>query len=309
MTNYAEPYYIILNFFFYGFVGWCIEVAFAAVKQRKFVNRGFLNGPICPIYGIGVGCVVQILDAYTHNLALLYLMSVIVVTTLEWMTGFLLEKMFHRKWWDYSKMPLNLNGYVCLLFSLIWGVGCVVIVRWIHPFICKIFSFIPIWLGSIVEVILLVWLAADLYVTVTSILKMNRRLEKMEMLAGELHNLSDYLGSNISKSTLKNLDKHEDAKLKVEEVITEWKEESDERKNKIEASLEEQKAKIADLKTQYRKLVEKQSRIDRRVFNAFPKMKSNRYEEQFQEIREFLQKKRGKNSKNELETNEMYKDE
>lgn len=287
-----EIYYMILNFFIYGFLGWCTEVAFAAVKQRKFVNRGFLNGPICPIYGIGVVCVVQILDAYTHNLGMLYVMSVILVTALEWITGFLLEKIFHRKWWDYSTMPLNLNGYVCVLFSLIWGVACVVIVRWIHPFIHKILSFVPVWMGSIAGVIFLAWLIADIYVTVTSILKMNRRLEKMETIARELHNLSDYLGTNISKSALEGLDKHEDAKLKVEEVLAEWKEENDERKNKIETSLEERKAKIAELKTQYRELVEKQSRIDRRVFNAFPKMKSNQYEEHFQELREFLQRKR-----------------
>lgn len=260
-------YYMILNFFIYGFFGWCTEVAFAAVKQRKFVNRGFLNGPICPIYGIGVVCVVQILDVYTHNLGLLYVMSVILVTALEWITGFLLEKIFHRKWWDYSNMPLNLNGYVCLLFSLIWGVACVVIVRWIHPLIYKILSSVPVWLGGIAGIILLTWLIADIYVTVTSILKMNRRMENMEKIARELHHLSDCLGSNISKSTLESLDRHEDTKLKVENMI-------------------------ADLKAQYQELLENQSRIDRRVFNAFPKMKSNRHEEQLQELRDFLQKKK-----------------
>ena len=114
-------YFILLYFFVYGFLGWCTEVAFAGVKEGKFVNRGFLNGPICPIYGVGVAVVVSCLDGLKDNLILLYISSVVLVTALEWFTGFILDKLFHNKWWDYSSMPLNLNGYVCLLFSLIWG--------------------------------------------------------------------------------------------------------------------------------------------------------------------------------------------
>lgn len=116
-------YDILFSFFIYGFLGWCSEVAFAAFKQHSFVNRGFLNGPICPIYGIGVTVVVASLQPYVGNLILLYITSTILVTFLEWLTGFLLEKMFHHRWWDYSEMPLNIGGYVCPLFSAIWGVS------------------------------------------------------------------------------------------------------------------------------------------------------------------------------------------
>ena len=122
-------YDILFSFFIYGFLGWCSEVAFAAFKQHSFVNRGFLNGPICPIYGIGVTVVVASLQPYVGNLILLYITSTILVTFLEWLTGFLLEKMFHHRWWDYSEMPLNIGGYVCPLFSAIWGIACVLIVK------------------------------------------------------------------------------------------------------------------------------------------------------------------------------------
>ena len=131
----TEFYYFALSFFVYGFLGWCTEVAYAAVKQGKFVNRGFLNGPICPVYGIGVGVVVQFLTPVENNLVLLYISSTILVTAIEGITGFLLEKIFHNKWWDYSDQPLNIGGYVCVLFSLIWGVFCVLIVKVIHPLI------------------------------------------------------------------------------------------------------------------------------------------------------------------------------
>ena len=135
-----QTYFFILYFFTYGFFGWCTEVAYAATQQRKFVNRGFLNGPICPVYGIGVGVVVQFLTPFENNLFLLYITSIIVVTVIEGLTGYLMDKLFHHKWWDYTNQPLNIGGYVCLLFSLAWGVACVIIVKVIHPFIHKAVS-------------------------------------------------------------------------------------------------------------------------------------------------------------------------
>ena len=108
---------------------------FAAFKQHRFVNRGFLNGPICPIYGVGVTLVIACLEAFQSNLLLLYISSVILVTVLEGVTGWAMDKLFHNKWWDYSKLPFNIGGYVCLLFSLIWGVACVFIVYFVHPLI------------------------------------------------------------------------------------------------------------------------------------------------------------------------------
>lgn len=89
-------------FLIYGFLGWCCEVIFAGVNQGKFVNRGFLNGPICPIYGCGMLLVLLILWPLRHRLLLLFIGSVALCTLLEYIVGFLLEKLFHQKWWDYS---------------------------------------------------------------------------------------------------------------------------------------------------------------------------------------------------------------
>ena len=175
-------YYLFQCFFIYAFLGWCTEVAFAAFKERRFVNRGFLNGPICPVYGFGVVAVIHFLTPLRSNLLLLYLGSAILVTAIEWLTGFILEKVFHNKWWDYSNMPLNLNGYVCLLFSLIWGVFCVFIVDVFHPLIDTLLSHIPFLVGIILVCILVIAGLADLYVTASGILKLNKRLEKCRPL-------------------------------------------------------------------------------------------------------------------------------
>lgn len=275
-----EIYYVLLYFFVYGFLGWCGEVAFAAIKQRKFVNRGFLNGPICPIYGIGIVSVVAVLEPLMDNSVMLYLGSAVLVTTLEWITGFLLEKLFHHKWWDYSNMPLNLNGYVCVPFSLVWGAACVVIVRYIHPLIYRVLVLPPMWTGKLLLVILLLLLIADLYVTVTEILKLNRRLKKMEEIAAELQNLSEQIGKNISRNVLEGLEKQENTKQKAED-----------RRNQAEALVEEKKVKLEELKLKYCELLEGQPFASRRLMKAFPKMKPGRYEKQFRDIKKYLMKK------------------
>ena len=154
-------YYSILYFFVYGFLGWCTEVIFAAFKQHRFVNRGFLNGPICPIYGVGVTLVIACLEAFQSNLLLLYISSVILVTVLEGVTGWAMDKLFHNKWWDYSKLPFNIGGYVCLLFSLIWGVACVFIVYFVHPLIHQVLSLIPHTAGIALIAILGIALLSD----------------------------------------------------------------------------------------------------------------------------------------------------
>lgn len=287
-------YNTILNFFIYGFFGWCLEVAYAAIIEKKFVNRGFLNGAICPIYGIGVVCVVQILDKYAHNIILLYVMSVFITTALEWITGFLLEKLFHRKWWDYSDMPLNLNGYVCLLFSLMWGTICVFIVRCFHPIINKTISFIPVWLGSTISVILSILLMIDLYVTVSSILKMNKKLAeiaKMDVIAEELYKISDLIGNNISKNTLESVEKQTEIHQRITDIFNELKEDGQYKKEKIELVIKNQTEKR---KKHYLELIENQSRIDKRIVNAFPKMKFSNYEKQFQELKNFIKNKENK---------------
>lgn len=303
-------YYFILYFFVYGVLGWCTEVAFAAWKEHRFVNRGFLNGPICPIYGVGVGIVVQFLSPYKNNLLLLYITSVILVTALEWLTGFILEKVFHNKWWDYSNMPLNLNGYVCLLFSLIWGVACVVIVDFIHPLIHTALTYIPFILGIILIVVFGTAMFADLYVTASGILKLNKKLAKMQEIADELHEISEKLGENIYKSTSAAIEKQEELTStlseKQEELSASLSEKQAEVKKNVSEAMEnvsevvesvseavgnvsqELKEHIAELKKYYKESGEDATRIQKRLLKAFPKMESRRYTESFHELREKL---------------------
>ena len=103
-------YQLVWMFFVYAFMGWCAEVAFAGLRYGRFVNRGFLNGPICPIYGFGLVGVIYLLIDLKDNLFILFLGSVIVTTVIEHITGWVLEKLFHAKWWDYTNNRFNIHG-------------------------------------------------------------------------------------------------------------------------------------------------------------------------------------------------------
>ncbi|MDE7389351.1 MAG: putative ABC transporter permease [Lachnospiraceae bacterium] len=127
-------YDIIWIFISYAFLGWCAEVIYAASIKGHYINRGFNTGPVCPIYGVGMLSVLMFLEGIKDNLPLLFISSVIFTSVIEFLVGFVLEKLFHEKWWDYTNEPFNIKGYICLRFSILWGLACV------FKIICKVFA-------------------------------------------------------------------------------------------------------------------------------------------------------------------------
>lgn len=273
-------YYSILYFFVYGFLGWCTEVIFAAFKQHRFVNRGFLNGPICPIYGVGVTLVIACLEAFQSNLLLLYISSVILVTVLEGVTGWAMDKLFHNKWWDYSKLPFNIGGYVCLLFSLIWGVACVLIVYFVHPLIHQVLSLIPHTAGIALIAILGIALLSDMIVTTSAIVKFNQYLKLLKHITDELHAISNQIGAELYQNVMHVLDMQESSRQKLDDV-------------KLEVS-EEIRMQIVELKTRAQNLGEKVPKPARRLLKAFPKLESRNYKAQLELFRQKLEQHLGR---------------
>ena len=273
-------YYSILYFFVYGFLGWCTEVIFAAFKQHRFVNRGFLNGPICPIYGVGVTLVIACLEAFQSNLLLLYISSVILVTVLEGVTGWAMDKLFHNKWWDYSKLPFNIGGYVCLLFSLIWVVACVFIVYFVHPLIHQVLSLIPHTAGIALIAILGIALLSDMIVTTSAIVKFNQYLELLKHITDELHAISNQIGAELYQNVMHVLDMQESSRQKLDDV-------------KLEVS-EEIRMQIVELKTRAQNLGEKVPKPARRLLKAFPKLESRNYKAQLELFRKKLEQHLGR---------------
>lgn len=212
-------YEFLWIFIIYAFLGWCTEVSYAALDTGKFVNRGFLNGPYCPIYGCGVVIVVSILTPIKNNLFILFLGSFLLTSILEYITGFILEKVFHNKWWDYSDKPFNIKGYVCLKFSIYWGLACTFIMDILHPLIYHGIRMIPHILGIIVLCLFMGVFIADCCITISTILKFNKRLKMMDELAVQIHKISDEIGENIYESVTDIMEKSEEFQKTHAEII------------------------------------------------------------------------------------------
>ena len=155
-------YELIWLFLIYSFLGWMLETILAATEQRRFVNRGLINGPLCTIYGVAI----VILTIFGQELPLfwLFLGAMIVATVTEWIGGHMIERFSHARWWDYSDIKWNLDGYICLTASLVWGVLGTVSMRWGNGLLIRLYGFLPEGIGH-----LLVWILAGMLVLSMSV--------------------------------------------------------------------------------------------------------------------------------------------
>lgn len=185
-------------FFIYSFAGWVIETTLAIIKQKRFVNRGVLNGPLCTIYGVVAIIITLTQRELLNNIPFLFLFCAIYATVAEWLAGFLLEKTNHGKWWDYSKIPLNLDGYICLPYSLLWGVLGVVAVKWINPLIFALYDWIPSPVKQIVLWILLGILIVDALGTFYVIKRRSGLSARVEQANSRLAALTHRFGNALA---------------------------------------------------------------------------------------------------------------
>ena len=125
--------YIIL-FFFYSFAGWCLESTYCSIGEKKLINRGFLTGPLCPIYGTAaIVLILLIYNPFKDNILIVFLLGVLLCDIVEFITSYVMEKLFAARWWDYTYEFCNINGRICLKHSLYWGIISVAFVKIIHP--------------------------------------------------------------------------------------------------------------------------------------------------------------------------------
>lgn len=291
-------YELVWIFIIYAFLGWCTEVAYAAVDTGKFVNRGFLNGPYCPIYGCGIVIVVSILTPIKDNLFVLFFGSLLLTTVLEFLTGFLLEKIFHNKWWDYSAYPFNIKGYVCLKFSLYWGLACTFVMDIIHPMIYKLISIMPFLAGVIILLVVMVIFTTDIVISVLTILKLNQRLKSMDDIAKRIHNISDEIGEKVYKNVSTVMDKseefqtsREDFLAKFEQNVQNIKSNLETRKDVLSEEYTKKMNEREELLKKYKELLSQKNFGIKRLMKAFPNMKSSKQNEVLQKYREHMMKK------------------
>ncbi len=135
--------FILMDFFIFAFFGWIYESLFVSIRDRKLVNRGFLTGPVIPIYGVGAVLVFVMLRPFAKIPSLLYFMGMVLATIVEYLTAWILEVVFHTKWWDYSREPYNFQGRVALIPSMFWGVLSLLLFDVLQPAADKIMDLFP----------------------------------------------------------------------------------------------------------------------------------------------------------------------
>ncbi len=217
-------YHVLAFFLIYSCTGWCLEVIFAVATTGQLVNRGFLNGPVCPIYGFGMVIVLFALTPLQGSVLLLYIGGVILPSALELVGGWALYKLYHTHWWDYSDFPFNIGGYICLEFSLLWGVGTLVVMRIVHPVVAGLVDMVPPFVGFVVMCVLYAVYAADVVVTAFAASGLAKTLDAMEQLADSIHAVSDAMTQLLGTTTLNADQKLDEQRLQLKLAAAEARE-------------------------------------------------------------------------------------
>lgn len=238
-----------LWFFIYSFVGWAWESALFSVQERRFVNRGFLNGPFCPVYGFGALLLLLVLDQRVNNIFALFFIAVVLTTSLEYLTAVLLERLFNAKWWDYSMFPLNYKGRISVVSSAVFGIFAVLQNKYIHPFVKSMTEQIPAQVKNIVLFLVIIYLFVDFVLTVRHVFIMNGRLSEIQCA------LNAFFGKYYKRAG--------------------------ELRNSIRVSFEESEFYSERIKT----LFSLDRFQNRRIIRAFPKLRSFLYDDALKKLK------------------------
>ncbi len=234
-------------------------------------------GPWCPIYGIGASFILEGSADFNSGLEV-FVMTVFVGSFIELAAGILLKLFFHQRWWDYSKYPLNVGGYICPLFSFGWGICGVFLVRIIHPPIHYLYENTPEMFVYILLTVLTVFFLIDLILTILNLLKINRHIKEIDEMSTAIRHLSDQIGERVYEES-------------TEVLQSKWV-------KKVQLDMEELKqfSKTGFTKNEFYRLREKRIKergyFERRLLKQFENARSTKYKEAFEELKKSIQKKK-----------------
>ncbi len=303
--------YGFLLLLLYSFIGWCGEMVYCSLGQRKLCEkRGFLNGPLCPIYGHGALLVLWALHGGCKNPLFTFLLGALLTSAVEYVTSFVMEKLFHMRWWDYSKHRFNLNGRVCLLNSTLFGLACVFLCHVAHPPLSDLVGDVlsgPF--GPPLTAVLLAVYLADIAVSVRSAIRVSASIRKLHALQAELEEKLDALREEHRAAEAAR-------RQRLEEAVTAAVERVEERRTEAAEALQKKLEPLAEAgETLQKKLEpltgageelaqrleaakdEAQQRLqsvyrrldffDRRLVNSFPTLRSTRHNDALEKLRSY----------------------
>ena len=213
MLHTIEIYFLL--FISYAFLGWCMEVTCKFIQYKKFINRGFLIGPYCPIYGWGALAITILLKRYMEDPLVLFVMSTIICSIIEYLTSYFMEKKYHARWWDYSNKKFNINGRICLETLIPFGILGVAIMYGTNPILFKLYNQIPQLVINILTVILFIGFIVDNINTEEITEKIKQVLRQKSWLHRRLINA--YPGLKDIKVKIKKVEQKIDERRKRKE--------------------------------------------------------------------------------------------
>ena len=250
MFNIVKVYFLL--FLIYSFLGWCMEVCCSLVERHKFVNRGFLLCPYCPIYGCGAILITLLLNYFIDKPVLLFIMAILLCGILEYITSFFMEKIFHLRWWDYSNKKFNINGRVCLNTIIPFGILGMVIMYLTNPFFLDKLNMLSTTSLNIIFYILLVIYVADIIISLTTIFRIRNTTTRVnkenkedntEEITKKVREI--LLGKSFVQRRLVNAyPKLQAIKIKVKEKIDKTKDEIERQKEILDDKVNNAKKNI-----------------------------------------------------------------
>lgn len=192
-------YQYLWYFFIYSFAGWCAGVIVAALRKHSFINTGFLNLPLCPVYGIGAVLFAIFLTELRGHLFFVFLGGAILAAGVTYLTGVMLDRIFHKKWWDYSKYRFQFEGYIHLPNLLLWGTAAVLCIYLMNPLIDTLLPKIPLWVQNVALGLLGFLVCVDFISAAAAVLQLRVKLGKLGDLSRDLQVLSDSVGNGITR--------------------------------------------------------------------------------------------------------------
>lgn len=175
----------ILFFFVYSFLGWCLEVICKLITEKRFINRGILIGPICPIYGYGVLIMTLFFRKYLNDPITLFILIIVSCSILEYFTSYFLEKVYHTRWWDYSTKKFNINGRICLETMIPFGILGLLMMNYMNPIVFNLLNILPNYLIYILSTIFLITYIIDNIISckiIYNIQKLSKEIQSKQII-------------------------------------------------------------------------------------------------------------------------------
>ena len=266
-------YYIFLTFITYSILGWIIESTYCSIFEKKIINRGFLIGPYCPIYGSAAVVIILTLSSFKNNFIAIFFLSMILSGILEYITSYMLEKIFKLSLWDYSTYKFNINGRVCLRNLLMFGALAVLLIEFINPVVDVFYEIIPENVTMAIFFITLICFTADIILTSIAVFDI-RKMANKTLDLDELTNVRNEVTTNV-RTDIES--KAESLKFNLEDKSDRFIENLENKSDLVRKKLE----KLSKVRVNFTHI---------RFMKAFPKLKSINANESIENLKKVISK-------------------